>query len=864
MSVPGEWFRRAQYLLNRRRVEEDLRREMEAHRERMPAPARFGNTLRLREEAQDVWGWRWLDDLALDLRYAARTLLNSHRTFAITAVAMLALGIGVSTAVFSVVSGLLLRPLPFPHADRLVQLHGTSVGRGPAGSAVMNLDTYRRESASLEAVAGYEVGARYLSDAAGFERVMAVRTEIDFFTVLGASALHGRTYAAGDGPATAVIGETFWRRRLGGAPDIVGRALLLDGQPMTVVGIMPEDFQFPYRSGSLLQGVAEHTRTDLWTPFDRPASPRGRIGNVTGRLKPGVTLAAAQHELSGIAARLETQYPDTNRGRGIAIVPLADEVVPAATRQLLFLLFGAVVIVLALACANVANLSLARMTLRQREVTLRAAIGASPLRLVRQFLTESLLVALTGGLAGLLFAWWIVKRLVIVAAPYLPRAQDVSVDWRVFAFMAGTCVVVAVLVGAAPAMIAARRDPRATLQETGGHATMGPAQRRLRNGLVVAEVALAFVLGVGASVLLRELVRLRATDAGLVATNVITFHVGQPRSPDRNAEIGLRFYDVADRVLQLPGVLAAGFAQMLPLQNWGWTSNSIDFRVRGRPARTEEFSIELRYVTPGYFEALGIPIRRGRSFTSADKAGALPVIVINETLARRAFPGEDVVGLVTTRGTIVGTIADVRQVNLDRPAVPEVYYPIAQNWSQVSDLGMTLVVRTRDRPEPLIDAIRSTIRSVNPDQAIFGIKTMETVVEESLSAFTLSLSILSAFAILAIALALSGTYGVISYLASSRAREFAIRVALGAGRRRVIGFVLGHGVSLTALGLLVGMAGALAAAPLFSAAPVTVRRPDAVTLIPVACVIGFVAAIAALVPAWRAARVDPMTALRSD
>ena len=864
MSIPGEWFRRARYLLNRRRVEEDLRREMEAHREMMPAPSRFGNTLRLREEAQDVWGWRWLDDLALDIRYAARTLISTHRTFAITSVSMLALGIGVSTAVFSVVSGLLLRPLPFPQPDRLVQLQGTSTGRGPAGSAVMNLDTYRRESSSLQAVAGYEVGARYLHDAAGFERVMAVRTEFDFFSVLGVPALYGRTYAAGDTAATAVVSETFWRRRLGGASDIVGRAVVLDGQPVTIVGVMPASFQFPYRSGSLLQGVAEHTRTDLWTPFARPPSPRGRIGSVTGRLRPGVTLAAAQQELSAIALRLEAQYPDTNRGRGIAIVPLAREVVPPATGRLLYLLFGAVVIVLALACANVANLSLARMTLRQREVAVRAAIGASASRLVRQFLAESLLVSLIGGIAGLAFAWWVVKRLVVVAAPYLPRAHEVGVDWRVFAFMLVTVAVVGVLVGVAPAVIAVRRDPRSALQESGGHATMGRSQRRLRNGLVVAEVALAFVLGTGASVLLRELVRLRATDAGVVKTNVITFHVGQPRNPDLNTAIGLRFYDVADRVSQLPGVLAAGFAQMLPLQNWGWTSNSIDFRVRGRPARAEEFSIELRYVTPGYFDALGIPIRRGRGFTHADNAGAVPVIVINETLARRAFPGEDPVGLVTTRGTIVGTIADVRTVNLDLPARPEVYYPIAQNWSQVSDLGMTLVVRTRDRPEPLIDAIRSTIRSVHPDQAIFGIKTMETVVQESLSAFTLSLSILSAFALLAIALALSGTYGVISYLASSRAREFAIRVALGAGRGRVIRFVLGQGLTLTALGLVVGVCGALAAAPLSGAAPITVRRPDLVTLVPVACVIALVAAVAALVPARRAARVDPMAVLRGD
>lgn len=860
MSLPGEWFRRARYLLHRRRLDDELRREMEAHREMMRTPARFGNTTRLHEDARDVWGWRWLDDLLADARYAVRTLSVSHRTFGMTAVAMLAIGLGVTTAVFSVLSGLLLQPLPFPSADRLVQVHGTASLPGQQWSAVMNLDAHRHESTSFAALAGYEVGARYLRDAGGTERVMSVRTEPDFFTVLGVEPLAGRAYRTGDDPRSAVIGETFWRHRLGADPAIVGRALVLDGQPFTVVGVMRESFQFPYRSASLLQGVADHARTDVWTPFDRPLNPRGRIGNVVGRLKPGVPLAAAQHELSAIARRLEEQYPDTNRGRGIAIVPLAQEVVPAPTRRLLFLLFGAVGIVLALACANVTNLALARMMLRQREVAVRAALGASPLRLVRQFLAEGLVIALSGGVLGALLAWWIVRRLVVIAAPFLPRAHEVGLDWRVFAFVAAVCVVVAAAVSAAPAVIAARRDPRNTLQEAGTASTMSPTQRRLRNGLVVAEVALAFVLGVGSALLVRELARLRGTDAGIVPANVITFHVGQPRNPD----IGMQFYDIADRVAGLPGVQAAGFAQMLPLQSWGWTSNSTDFRVRGRPPRAEEFSIELRYVTPGYFDALGITLRRGRGFTPADVKGTLPVIVINETLARRAFPGEDPIGLETTRGTIVGTIADVRQANLELPAAPEVYYPIAQNWSQVSDLGMTLVVRTADRPEPIIDAVRSTIRDVSADHAVFGIKTMSTVLAESLSGFTLSLSILSAFAVLAIVLALYGTYGVISYLASSRAREFAIRIALGAGRGRVITGVLRQGLTLTALGLGVGTVAALLAAPLLGDAPVSIRQPDLVTLLPVALVIAIVAAVAVLVPARRAARVDPVGVLRGE
>jgi putative ABC transport system permease protein len=859
MSVPGEWIRRVRYLLNRRQEDEMLRREIDAHRERLGHTARFGNPLRLREEAADVWGWRWLDDFGQDLRFAARTFGRGHRTYAAAAILTLAIGIGATTAVFTVVSGLLLRPLPFPHADRLVALRGTTPH--PAqGTQVTNLPIYRDESRAFEAFAAYDVFARYMRDDDGVERVMAVRTEQAFFPMLGVPALYGRTYDAADGGATVVLSEGFWRRRFGGG-EIIGRSLTLDDKPYTVVGIMPESFQFPYRAGSLLEGPAAQQRTDLWMPYEQPLPPRARLGSVIGLLKPGATLIAAQAELTAIAARIDAIVPN-NRGQGVSITPLADSVVPAPTRRLLLLFLSAVAIVLTLACANVANLSLARMMVRQREVAVRAALGASLSRLGRQFLTESLFVAFIGGTAGMLLAWALLKRLIAAAAPYLPRAHEVTFDWRVFLFALAMCAAVGIAVGLAPALIAARRDPRATLNESTGQSTTSIRQRRLRDSLVIAEVALAFVLGIAASAVFRELVRLHRTDPGLAPHNVLTFHVGQKRGAV--AQDGLRFYEIADRVRQLPGVQAAGFAQMLPLQSWGWEANAVDFVVRGRPRRTDEFTMELRFVTPGYFEAMGIPIRRGRGFTSFDTRARAGVIIINEALARRAFPNEDPIGLVTTRGTIVGTIGDVRQSGLDRPASPEVYTPIAQNWSQVSDLGMTLVVRTHDRPEPLVDSIRSIIHEVDPAQAIFGVKSMDAVVAESLSGFTLSLSILSAFALLAVVLALSGTYGVISCIASSRMREFAIRVALGSGAGRVIRFVLGQGLLLTGMGLAAGLCAALLAAPLLRAAPVTVGRPDAVTIVPVALLIGIVVAVAALVPARRAARVDPMTALRTD
>ena len=801
--------------------------------------------------------WRWIADLSHDLRYATRTLLHNHRTFTLTAVSTLAIGIGATTAVFTVLNGLLLRPLPFAEPDRLVQLRGTS-SRAAAGSQVMNLGAYRSESASFDAVAAYSIGARYLRGSAGVERVMAVRTELDFFSILGVQPLLGQPYRAGDAPAVVVLSEGFWRRRLGAAANAVGQTLTLDDRPFTVVAVMAESFQFPYRAGSVLQEAGGHARSDLWMPFDQPL--RGGIPTVIGRLKQGIPLTAAQRELDLISARLEVADPRRNTGRGVQLVPLASEVVAAPVRRLLLLLFAAVAIVLVLACANVANLSLARATLRQREVAVRTALGASPSRLGRQFLVENLVIAIAGGAAALLLALGVLNGLLVSAAPYLPRAHEVRFDWRVFGFTAGVCAAIGTALGAVPAMLAARAHPRAALL-AGGQSTATPAQRLLRNSLVVLEVALAFVLAAGAAVLLRELVRLRATDPGLEQQNVVTLHVAHRSTAPGGA---IPFYEIADRVASLPGVRAAGFAQMLPLQSWGWTSNSADFRVRSRPPRAEEFQIELRYVTPGYFDALGIPIRRGRGFTRADRPDAPAVIIVNETLTRRAFPGEDPVGLVTTRGTIVGTVADVRQEHLDRPAAPEIYYPAAQNWSALSELGMTLVVRTVDRPEPLIDAIRTTVREVDPERAIFGVKTMDRVVAESLAGFRLALLVMAAFASLGIALALSGTYGVISYLAAARTREFAIRAALGSGRSRLIGLVLRQGLLLAGLGLAIGALAALATGPLFGGAGVSVRPPDAAILLPVAALLAIVAAAAALVPARHASRIDPIHALRAD
>jgi putative ABC transport system permease protein len=862
MNGVAEWCRRVWFLITRDRRDDELREEIEAHRAMMDNPGRFGSPLRWREASRDVWDWRWLDDLQQDIRYAVRSL-GAHKAFTATAIVTLALGIGATSAIFSVVSALVFRPLPFADPDRLVQIRGSSPTT-PTGDAVNNREAYQRESSSFEAIVGYDAGARYLKRRDDAERVMTVRADARFFEMLGVPPLRGRTFGVNDTPAVAVISELYWREHLNGDPSAVGTTLTLDDQPVTIVGIMPASFQFPYSAASLLAGVGPEARTDFWQPLERDTRPVSRIGSVTGRLKPGVSPGAAESELKAIARRLDPDLPATARGRSVYLEPLAEAVVSPSIRRVLYLMFGAVGLLLALACANVANLSLARMSVRAKEVAVRSALGAGRGRLVRQLVTESLVLSLVGGLVGLLIATWGTAQLVQAAATSLPRAHEIGVDWRVFAFLLATCTVAGLALGVAPAVMASRDDARATqsaLQQTNGRSTMSVGQRRVRDGLVVAEVAMAFVLSIGAAMLVRELIRLRTTHPGMETANVLTLHLGHRMTPRTDVR---QFYDIARRARELPGVRAAGFIQMLPLQNWGWTALSIDFVVRGRPPLTPVFPIQLRYVTPGYFEALGIPIVKGRALTDRDEQGAAPAILLNETLARRYFGDEDPIGQATTRGTIVGVVRDVRQQNLDRPSVPEIYYPVAQNWSQLSDLGMTLVVAARERPEALTEPLRAIVRAVNPDLAIFNVRTMERVVDDSMTDFTLYLSLIAGFAVLALVLALTGTYGVIAYLASARTKEFAIRSALGANAGRVTRLVLGRGVALTGMGLAVGLAGAVLAAPLVNGLPITVRPPSVATIVPVAAFIAVAALAACLVPARRAARVSPMVALRDE
>lgn len=793
---------------------------------------------------------RWLDELMRDARYGARSL-GANPSFTLIALVTLALGIGANALIFSIVSGVLLRSLPYREPERLVLINQSlpSFGLG----AVRNLQDYRAGSSMIESMAGYVPNSRVLHESAGPERIGIVLGERTLFHVLGVEAAFGRTFRDDDPASVLVVGAEFARRRFGSEASAVAQTITLEGQNLTIIGVMPETFQFPYYTARL-PGTLASARIELWTVLEPPRNPRSAIDFTVGRLQPGVTRTAARDELNAIARRLAARYPDTNGGFGIELTPL-DETIVGSVRPQLLVLLGAVGLVLLAACANVTNLLLVRASTRTREIAVRTAIGAGRLRLVRQLLTESTMLSLAGGLLGFGIVKWGTPLLLTLSASRLPRSADIDVDWRVFAFLLVVSVATGIGFGLAPAIAASRADVQAALKGATGTGGSSRFFRSFRDALAVAEVALAFVLVIGAGLLVRELLRLRATDTGMLTANVLTLHLSPNMTP-RDC------YDLVRQIEALPGVRAAAFAQMLPLQSWGWTAS---FSIAGRPpvSPAERPVVELRYVTPGYFKALGIPVR-GRAFTDADTSTAARVIIVNQALARRYFGGTDPVGQQTDRGSIVGVAGDVRQAGLDRPTLPDIYFPIAQNFSQLRDLGMSLIISTKVPPATLAGPARELIRRTHPNLAIFGVKTMEQVASESLSETSLYTWLVGSFAALALVLACAGIYGVMSYAVAMRTREFGIRLALGEDRWSVQRLVLRHAAMLVAVGLGIGLCGVMLSTRFLESFIVGASRVQPLTVAAAGGLLSSIALIACVVPARRAARVDPMQALRQD
>jgi predicted permease len=760
-----------------------------------------------------------------------------------------------------VINAVLLKPLPYRQPQQLVRIFETFLPSGWGTVSLPNFQDWRQQNHVFDHLEAFSTGSMNLQGDANPERIPSVVATAGLFDMLGAQPMLGRTFLPDEDqpgkPEVAVISERLWKRRFAGDPNLLGSNINLDGKPTTVVGIMPASFEFP---------PANPERT-LWVPLQLAGAPSLNRGshwmNVVGRLKPGQSLGSAVADMKPIAARIAEQFPGEQKGRSIMIRSLQDVLV-GNIRPALLVLMGSVGFVLLIACANVANLLLARAASRKREVAVRAALGANRGRLIRQFLTESIMLALAGGVVGAFLADLGVQALVVLASQQIPRAAEVHVDGTVFLFLLGVCLLCGIIFGLVPAFQSTGRDAQG-LKEGGRSGGVGGHSEGYRNALVIAEFALALVLLIGAGLLLRSFVVLNSVDSGVKAGGVLIMSVSLPQGKYPNGSMWQRFYEPAlERIQALPGVRAVGMIKLLPLQNWGTNG---DFVIEGRPPAEpgQRPFAESRDVSPGYFRAMGIPIVRGRGISAEDSATSLPVVMINDALARKYFKGEDPIGQKIqwdSLRTIVGVAGSIHQAGLDRAPLPELYFPAAQRPGSIA--GMTLVISSNVEPTSLTRSIESAIHSVDPSQPVFGVKTMQRVVSESLSSQRLYVWLLGVFAAIALILASAGIYGVMSYLVTRRTQEFGVRMALGASTRDILRMVLRQSLMLIAVGVAIGLAGAVAVTRVLTNFLFGVKPTDLATFAAVSMVLVIVALIATYLPALRATKVDPMVALRYE
>jgi len=809
-------------------------------------------------------------DLGGDLRYAVRSL-RTHPGFTAVVLATLALGIGANAAIFSVVNAVLLRPLPYEGADRIVvvwgDLHRPGVNEIPA-SAGEYVD-YRDRSHAFDQVAVYDTAGFNLTGGGEPERVDGAIVTASLFPLLGASAAIGRTFlAAEEQPGrndVALIGHGLWRRRFGANPAIVGQVVSIDGRPTQVVGVMPPRFQFP------------DPAIEIWKPLLLDADAvsddnRGSHGyTALARLRPGATLSQAQADLAGVTATFKAEHPLNYRtGFSVALRPLQTEIVGDTGRPLLILL-GAVGLVLLIACANVSNLLLARAASRRREIALRTALGASRGRLVRQLLTESILVALAGGAAGLVLAWWGVDLLIALGPDTIPRLREVTLDARVVVFTGLVSLATGVVFGIVPALRASGASLGDALKEggrSGERAMLGRAGRVL----VVSEVALSLVLLVGAGLLVHSFARVQHVEPGFDPRGMLTLRLSLPESRYTTFEQGDRFFDALFAALRArPDVDSVAAANALPFSG---NNGSRTFHIEGQePKRPEDQPEEqLRIVTDGYFQTMKVPLVKGREFTDRDRLGAPRVAVVNESLARKHFPDGRVIGrrVAFSRNEpqwyeIVGIVGNIKHRGLDASDRPEMYVPYRQplfsNWTV---RPMQVVVRTAGDPLAAAATVRREIARLDPDQPISDVRTMDERIGRSLESRRFNMILLAAFAALALALAAIGIYGILAYAVTERTHEIGVRLALGAQRRDVLSMIVAQGMAMTGAGAAIGVVAALAVTRLMSSLLFGISAADPMTFAAIPLLLGVVAFVACYVPARRATRVDPLVALRTE
>jgi putative ABC transport system permease protein len=876
---------RLRALLFRHATERSLNDEIEFHIEQetqknirvgmSPAEARrqafvqFGGLTQAREAHQDQYAARPVEEFVADARYTLRTMRRTP-VLAGAAVLTLALGVGANTAIFSAVNAVILRPLPFPNPDQLYMVWEENPEKGwyKQVAAPANMLDWKEQVAAFADVMAY-------SDAFGTStlnndgRPVIVKPAIgtgNFFSVLGVRAALGRTFLDAEtwrtGQSVAVLSHHLWRDQFGSNPDIIGRSIQLDGNPVQVVGVMPPGFDYPNET------------IDLWQPWGWNPTNRQQVFfrrahwlNVVARVKPGVAEQAASAQLQAVVKRLQRDYPATNRVMGAGMTPLQEFLV-GDTRTPLLVLLGAVGLLLLIACANVGNLMLVKASDREREAALRLALGAGRKRLVRQALTESLVMSFIGGAAGVALGWWGTRALQAIQPGGMLRVSRFDFDWVVFAYVLAITTASGLVFGIAPALWSSRRSPQDALKEGGRGGSQSRRMRRWGERLVVGEVALALMLSVGAGLLVRSFLRLQQVDPGFDPNGVITARVELPGSKyDTGEKVSSFFTRLEEGLGAVPGVESVASVSDLPLTNTGYSS---DFTAAGWPEGTYGTEVLHRRVTPGFFKVMRTSLVAGRAFTTDDRPNSTPVVMINEALARKHFKGQDPVGKritfdkipdsTSTWYTIIGVVRNQHQTKLSIEPQIESYEPLTQSTTN----GLSVVVRTAGDPASLGPAIRRAVAELDPSLALSSMKTMNEVRAASLARERFLATLLLLFAGVGLALAVVGVYGVMAQMARRRVREMGIRLALGAQASDVRWLVVRNGLRLVMIGLAIGTAGAFAATRTMQAMLFGVAPKDPLTFASVPVVLVLTALLATWVPASYASRADPATALRAE
>ena len=802
-----------------------------------------------------------MDILLRDIRYGIRSLLK-RPGFTMIALMALALGIGANTAIFSLVNAVLIRPLPFAEPDRLVWVWGNmSSGSNRASVSPPDYLDYRQQNTTFEEFAA-SIGVPIASNLTGNgepERLNAAAVTGNYFQALGTPPALGRTFLLENekpgNEQVAVLSYGLWQKRFGGDRAIVNKTITLDGKTCVVIGVMPQGFSFPQAA-------------ELWVPINFDISPEMKVRKAhfmrpIGKLKQGVTLAQAQADTDAISKRLEQQYPDSNQGWNLRMVSLREQLV-GNTRSTLYILFGAVGFVLLIACANVANLLLVRAAGRQKEIALRTALGAGRVRIIRQMITESVLLALMGGALGTLLAFWGVELLVKLSEGSIPPTAQIRIDATVLAFTFLTSVITGVLFGLAPALRTMRLNLSESLKEGGRTDGDGTHRNRTRSVLVVLESAVAVMLLIGAGLLVRSLIQLQNVSPGFDPHNVLTMRVDLPRDKYSTAEKSGNFFSqLESRINGLPGVEHVGMVSELPLSG---QPNDMPYTVEGRPpvSSDQAFDDDFRRVNTRYFSAMRIPFLRGRNFTEQEVRESAKLVIISDLLARQVFPNEEPIGkrLIMAMNNqpfeIIGIVGDIRHRALESTPSPAMYVPSNQApW-------MNIVLRMQGDPASLAGAVRNEVRALDPDQPVAMMRTMDQWMETAVAGPRYRTALLALFAFVALVLASTGIYGVMSYSVSQRTHEIGVRMALGARRMDVMKLVVRQGMTLVTVGVALGVLGAMALTRVMSTLLFGVTAKDPLTFVVVATLLTLVAFVACYLPARRATKVDPLVALRYE